>query len=157
LVTEAEVPAAPVVVEPTETVAAAPFVPAVPCGTVKLRTAADEVPELVTVAEVPAAPVVVEPTETVAAAPLLPLLPSVPAVPCGIARERVCDGAVPVIVADALEPAAPVVTVPMLRVFAGPAGPEVPTATIRGSRAWTVMELPTLMVSATLIASLLER
>jgi hypothetical protein len=81
LVTDAFVPAAPVVVVPTTTVADsplepagpwAPVLPVFPLGTVKLNTAAVEVPELVTDAFVPAAPVVVVPTATVAPLPEAP-------------------------------------------------------------------------------------
>jgi hypothetical protein len=68
-VTAALVPAAPVVVVPTATVAAVPVSPLTPCGTVKFKTAADVVPEFETAAFVPAAPVVVVPTATVAASP----------------------------------------------------------------------------------------
>jgi hypothetical protein len=70
--TVAEVPATPVVVVPTATVAAVPVAPTSPLGTVKLKTAADVVPEFETAAEVPAAPVVVVPTATVAASPVTP-------------------------------------------------------------------------------------
>jgi hypothetical protein len=81
LVTDAEVPGAPVVVVPAVTVAAAPGVPVAPVGPVaptsprgmvKLKTAALVVPEFVTVAEVPGAPVVVVPVVTVALLPGTP-------------------------------------------------------------------------------------
>ena len=48
---------------------------------VKLKTAAEDVPELVTDALVPAAPVVVGPTATVAAVPVAPAGPVAPVLP----------------------------------------------------------------------------
>ena len=63
-VTEAAVPGAPVVVEPTVTVAGVPLAPFCPAGIVKFKTALQSVPELVTEATVPGAPVVVLPTVT---------------------------------------------------------------------------------------------
>src|SRR6266508_2920034 len=84
LVTVAEVPGAPVVVVPTETVAAdpagpvgpvgpvVPVNPVSPRGIVKFSTAADDVPPLVTLADVAGALVTVEPTATVAAVPADP-------------------------------------------------------------------------------------
>ena len=86
-VTDAFVPAAPVVVVPAATVAEVPAdpvapegpegpegpeAPVAPLGIVKLNTAAVEVPEFVTDAFVPAAPVVVVPAATVAPLPLAP-------------------------------------------------------------------------------------
>lgn len=57
-----------------------------------------------------------------------PLLPGSPLSPRGIVRLSVCDGDVPVTVADALDPAAPVVTVPTPRTLAGPALPGSPSS-----------------------------
>ena len=74
LVTEAEVPGAPVMVLPTLTVAAGPCAPVGPCGTVKLSTALTESPVLLTEAVLPGAPVVVVPMETVAG-PVAPVAP----------------------------------------------------------------------------------
>ena len=94
LLTLAAVPAAPVMVEPTATVAAAPAAPCgpvlpagpggpvapggpadpvAPPGMVKFKMAADVVPELLTLGCVPAAPVAVLPTVTVAAEPAGPV------------------------------------------------------------------------------------
>lgn len=90
---------------------------------VKLKTAAEDVPELETVALEPAAPVVVVPTATVAAAPDGPLPPWGPAAPCGIVKLKTAAEEVPELVTVALEPAAPVVVVPAATDAAGPAGP----------------------------------
>ncbi len=56
-----------------------PAGPVAPAGRVKLRMAAELVPELVTTAEVPAAPVVTEPMAIVAAEPVGPDGPVTPA------------------------------------------------------------------------------
>ena len=74
-------------------------------------------------ADEPAAPVVTVPTDSEFAGPVAPVAPVNPVSPRGIASESVWFGAVPVIVAVAVEPAAPVVTVPMARLFAGPVFP----------------------------------
>lgn len=128
LVTDALVPAAPVVVVPTATVAAVPAAPVSPRGIVKSKVAADEVPELLTEAEVPAAPVVVVPTETVAAEPAGPVLPVSPLSPRGIVKSNTAAEELPEFVTDALLPAAPVVVVPAATVAALPAGPVAPVA-----------------------------
>jgi hypothetical protein len=137
-VTKALVPAAPVVVDPTEIVAAAPLVPfepllplfpagpAIPCGIAKLRTAAEVVPVFVTEAEDPAAPVVVEPTVMVAAEPAVPLLPAGPGAPWGIVKAKTAAELVPVFITLALVPAAPVVVEPTDMVAALPAAPVLP-------------------------------
>jgi len=107
LVTLAEPPAWPVLVVPTETVAAAPGLPdgpvgpvgpvgpAIPCGPCgpvapcgpagmpKLNTAALDVPLLLTVAGDPAVKVLVVPTEIVAAVPGGPPGPGEPVGPVG--------------------------------------------------------------------------
>ena len=73
--TLAHVPAAPVVVLQTQTVAAVPGFPwshLSPLGIPKFSIAAQHVPLLLTVAQHPAASVVVDPTATVAAAPGTP-------------------------------------------------------------------------------------
>lgn len=75
LVTLALEPGAPVVVVPTATVAALPFVPGLPRGMVKFSTAAIDVPTLVTDAGVLGVPVVVVPTVIVAALPSFPAGP----------------------------------------------------------------------------------
>lgn len=91
-VTLADVPAAPVVVVPTLTVAAVPVGPVGPvgpvdpvgpCGIPKLKTAAEVVPTLVTVAGEPAVNVEVVPTEIVAALPGGPGGPEGPGLPAG--------------------------------------------------------------------------
>jgi hypothetical protein len=65
--TDADVPGAPVVVDPTVTVAPGPVAPVSPCGIAKSRIAALAEPTLVTDAESPGVRVVVAPTLTDAA------------------------------------------------------------------------------------------
>ncbi len=101
--------------------------PFAPCGTVKLKIAAELVPEFVTVALVPAAPVIVVPTVTVAAAPAVPVAP---VAPVGMPRLRVWLGAVPVTEAVAELPALSVETVPIASEFAGPVAPVDPVAPV---------------------------
>ena len=108
--TTALVPGAPVLVEPVFTVAASPSAPAspgtpwMPCGIIKLKSAALVVPEFVTDAFVPAAPVDVDKTSTVAASPGAPSVPSVPAAPVcpcapgGIAKSNTAALVVPLFV-----------------------------------------------------------
>jgi len=79
------------------------------------------VPELVTIAEVPAAPVVVVPTTIVAAVPVAPVgpcgpvAPVAPVSPRGIVNIRLGLMAVPVLTNEALDPGAPVITVPNVK------------------------------------------
>jgi len=89
LMTDADVPALPVVVGPTLTVAAVPFVPSAPLGTVKFKTAAEGVPVLMTDADVPASPVVVGPTWIVAVVPGAPGGPGSPCFPSGPVQKGV--------------------------------------------------------------------
>jgi hypothetical protein len=58
-----------------------PVAPAGPCGIVKLRTAAELVPEFVTTADVPDAPVVVVPTLTVEEEPARARTAQIPPLP----------------------------------------------------------------------------
>ena len=60
---------------------ARPVAPAGPCGIVKLRTAAELVPEFVTTADVPDAPVVVVPTLTVEEEPARARTAQIPPLP----------------------------------------------------------------------------
>jgi hypothetical protein len=117
LVTDALLPAAPVVVVPAVIVAAVPVLPVLPRGMVKLKTAAEFVPTLVTDALPPAAPVVVVPAVIVAAVPVLPL---------GKVRCSSCDGLEPVILAAAGTLVSAVVTLPIFKTLAGPVGPVGP-------------------------------
>ena len=121
LVTLASVPGAPVVVEPTWTVAAvpsapvapsAPFAPVAPAGMTKFNTALLSVPVLVTLAFVPGAPVVVVPTWTVAAVPSAPVAPFAPVAPAGMTKFNMALLSVPALVTLAFVPGAPVVVVP---------------------------------------------
>jgi hypothetical protein len=114
LVTDALLPASPVVVVPALIVAAVPVAPVLPRGMVKLKTAAEFVPTLVTDALLSAAPVVVVPALIVAAVPVLPL---------GKVRCSNCDGLEPVILAAAGTPVSAVVTLPIASVFGGPGRP----------------------------------
>jgi hypothetical protein len=77
--------------------------------------------------------VVVVPTATVAAAPVAPVEPVAPVSPRGIVKFNVCVGAVPVIVDVAELPAAPVVTVPIDKVLAGPVAPVAPVGIPKAS------------------------
>jgi hypothetical protein len=70
-------PAGPVAPVPP----AGPVAPAGPCGIVKLRTAAELVPEFVTTADVPDAPVVVVPTLTVDEEPARARTAQIPPLP----------------------------------------------------------------------------
>ena len=133
-------PAAPVVVVPTSTVAEVPGVPGVPvspltpCGIPKSNLAADVVPTLVTVASEPAARVDVLPTSTVAAAPGLPSSPAVPGVPsepagpAGILKSKIAAvGVLPaasVTLADC--PAGRVSVLPAATVGVTPSVPSLP-------------------------------
>ena len=92
--------------------------PVFPLGIVKLNTAALLVPELVTLALVPAAHVDVVPTAIVAAAQSLPSAQSLPATHSGIVKLNTAALDVPELVTVALEPGAPVVTVPTVIVAA---------------------------------------
>ena len=73
-------------------------------------------------------------------APVAPVLPVLPVSPFGSTRLRVCVGAVPVIVADAVVPAA---TVPIESVFAGPVAPVGPRAPVSEIVTLTTSPLPT--------------
>jgi hypothetical protein len=66
-------------------------------------------------------------TATTPDGPIAPVLPVVPVSPFGRTKPSVCDGAVPVIEALADEPD---VTVPMLRLLAGPVAPVSPLAPV---------------------------
>jgi hypothetical protein len=85
---------------------------------VKSNTAADDVPTLATMAEVPGDEVVVVPAAIVAAVPVAPVGPIgpvgpvAPVSPRGIVKLRTASNGVPLLVTDALVPAAPVVVVP---------------------------------------------
>ena len=114
LVTDALLPASPVVVAPTAIVAAVPVAPVLPRGMSKSKTAAELVPTLVTNALPPAAPVEVVPTAILAAVPVLPL---------GKVRCSNCDGLEPVILAAAGTPVSAGVTLPIASVFGGPGRP----------------------------------
>jgi hypothetical protein len=92
---------------------------------VKLKTAAEDVPEFVTIAEESAAPVVVEPTVMVAAVPVSPLTP------CGMPKSKTALVDVPTLLTVALELAARVVTDPTVMVAPGPGRP-VATTTVAG-------------------------
>ena len=137
LVTLALVPAAPVVVVPTLIVAASPWsplsplppvAPVAPRGIVKLKTAAELVPEFVTVASLPSAPVVTVPTDMVAAAPALPVSPLSPLSPLGIVKLSTAALDVPALVTLALVPGAPVVVLPTEIVAAWPGAPVSPVS-----------------------------
>ena len=53
-----------------------------------------------------------------------------PVGPCGIVRFNIKFGAVPVIVADAVEPGAPVVTFPIVTVGVAPVAPVAPVGPV---------------------------
>jgi hypothetical protein len=79
-------------------------------------------------AELPPETVPIERLFAGPAGPVLPVAPTppvLPVAPMGRTRFNVCVGAAPVMVALADEPEA---TVPIDRVFAGPAGPVLPVA-----------------------------
>src|SRR5215472_8565655 len=155
LLTLALVPAAPVVVVPTLTVAAdpvgpvgpgGPTEPICPAGIPKFRTAAEGVPALTTVALAPGVRVVVLPTVTLAAgppgpvapvAPAGPVGPVVPGLPCtpwapgdpwGMVKLRIASWVVPELLTAAAVPGGTVVVVPTLVVAGVPGGPGKPVA-----------------------------
>jgi hypothetical protein len=95
---------------------------------VKANTAAELVPVLVTLALDPAAPVVTLPTATVAAVPFVPFVPLAPAAPAsprGMVNASTAAELLPVFVTAALDPGAPVVTLPTATVAAAPGGPSL--------------------------------
>ena len=110
--------------------AAGPVTPAGPCAPVspfwstRFKVWLGLVPVIVAAA----VPLVTVPIESVFAGPagpwlpVAPTLPVAPVLPAGSTRLSVCDGEVPVIVAEAV----PLVTVPIASVFAGPAEPVDP-------------------------------
>ena len=121
----ADDPAAPVVTVPACTVVYGPPAPCGPCGPCGMTNeiCCDGALPVMLTAAVVAVVVVTLPTVSEFAGPTFPCTPCgpwTPVAPCGSTRFRVCVGAVPVIVAAA---SAPVTTVPIDRVVAGPTFP----------------------------------
>src|SRR6185369_9618130 len=138
-----------------------PCGPVAPCGNVKLSVWLGAAPVIVAEAGEPGVPVTTVPMVNVLGGPCAPSMPSVPSAPAGpvapvepvgpgapvgMVRLSTWLGAAPVIDAAAGEPGAPVTTVPMVKLFGGPAGPEgKPKFMVGGSTVLsitTVAELP---------------
>jgi hypothetical protein len=83
------------------------------------------VPVIVAAAEPPLVTVPILRVLAGPVAPVAPVVPVAPVAPVGSVRFRVCEGAVPVIVAAAVPP---LVTVPIDSEFVGPVAPVAPAA-----------------------------
>tara|TARA_R110000803_G_scaffold2838_1_gene9812 strand:+ start:491 stop:1492 length:1002 start_codon:yes stop_codon:yes gene_type:complete len=134
--TLAELPAAPVVVEPTAIVAAdpvapvEPVAPVAPTGIPKLKVAAEDDPLFVTVGEAPTVRPVAVPAAIVAAVPVEPVEPVAPVAPTGMPKLKVAAEDDPLFVTVGAAPTVRPVAVPAAIVAAVPVVPVEPVAPV---------------------------